>query len=199
MKAGAVLLGEIRASSKNACQEIFTKQKRVQNIGSSKSRGWGRISVRNERIEEVAANSPKLDSVIKDLDAIAGPVTLRIRLRNLEPLNLAATAYAGNLIDTQPFISGSRLRGAIFSWLSQNNHGDLADRLSDSAQFGNAIPCGAETTDSILIPTPLSCEERKYELVASKDKETFEPHWAGQGAIAFHRSNPGPSPKQWQA
>jgi len=53
-----------------------------------------------------------------------GLVRLRLLLRNLEPLNLAMTAEAGNLIRGQSYIPGGRVRAAVLHWLGKGAESD---------------------------------------------------------------------------
>lgn len=107
-------------------------------------------------------------------DADAGPATqarqspepgqrrLRVILRALEPLCLADTAFAGNLIRGECFIRGQALLGALTAWAHQRNDAATVELLlSRRVRVGNAYPLPdsamdrADWRDAEVLPMPL--------------------------------------------
>ena len=127
-RAGLVASGEIRLpgslNNMDSAVELLKRcLKRLTSLGSSKSRGWGQIRLEGEP-EVVDLPAPETSEPLPTSVRQGQPVLLRLLLRNLEPLNLATTALAGNQVETQSYIPGGRLRGAILR---------LADRSRPAA------------------------------------------------------------------
>jgi len=118
-RRGLQATGEIRCWATDAeCQLIRVALSRITHIGSRRSRGQGKIKItemKSHRISSEPLNAKKTCLP----DPGKGENCLRVLLRNLEPLCLTATAIAGNEIPTWNFISGSTLRGGIFTALAQ--------------------------------------------------------------------------------
>jgi len=118
-------------------------------LGSGRTRGAGRVQI--ETSPEHAENDSMPTTTGK------GNI-LRLRLENLEPLCLPASEQAGQLIATENFIRGQRLRAAFADWwtLRQNaptgktppilapgvcvSDGLCVPNNNDFASFGLAIP-----------------------------------------------------------
>ena len=213
-RASLVLSGQIRVEGEESDAERIVKWlKRVAAVGGGKTRGWGRIQVMPKghkpsgAVAEVArlpaedrilANSAtrvpsdlKPQKISGDPDTPDpdlpkdGPVRLRLALKNVEPLNLSAVVHTGNVIDTQTFISGQTLRGALLTWINRRNPG-VADALAvpSAMHVGNAYPVphdvamenGALVTAEI-VPMPLTLQAPK--AVAG---ETTVPWWTEKKA-----------------
>lgn len=140
---------------------------RLGCLGSSKTRGWGQILVtgdmKAEELQLVGLN----DKVPQSVGA-EEPITLRLLLRNLEPLNLAATALAGNLVESQSFLAGTRLRGAILRWLTDHCGEKVTEPFAAPTAFevGNGYIVtppkeGEKLNDLQVIPLPLSVRQPK--------------------------------------
>jgi hypothetical protein len=168
-RSGLRLHGEIRLPSETSSEDVaFLKQclQRLTAVGGRKTRGWGQL--RLLRVEEQRLGAPAECRLTRELVELpeGGPIRLRLLLQNLEPLNLARTAFAGNLIFSQSFVPGSALRGAVLHWLSRQSHNDLATRLAVSLQVSNAYVLPGEKPSEAwdrweVIPLPLSLKEPK--------------------------------------
>lgn len=116
----------------------------------------------------------------------AAPMTdtgqLRLLLRNLDPLCLAATTTPSNLIPTLPYVPGRSLLGAIASWLLQGGQHELAALVtSEQLSFGDALPLPRELETAALegnepldvLPAPLALRRAK-----PADSSGALPWWA---------------------
>ncbi|MCC6135176.1 MAG: hypothetical protein IT491_07345 [Gammaproteobacteria bacterium] len=124
---------------------------RVDRIGGDRNRGSGLVKLDWQL--DSAACGPQ--------GTAATGTTLRLVLRNLEPLCLPATGYPGNLIHSHSFIRGQTLRGALIAWAIHNGRPDslaLFERIS----VGDALPLpeGVDRVDTVL-PIPLSILTKK--------------------------------------
>ncbi|HYT95050.1 MAG TPA: RAMP superfamily CRISPR-associated protein, partial [Gemmataceae bacterium] len=138
-RAGLIFKGELRFPADDQFQAathpdtIFLVRllKRLPSLGGGKTRGWGQIRLCAE---------PHPEHLPLPSAPTASTACVRLLLENLEPLNLAATALAGNLIRAQSYIPGTRLRAALLHWFSGHGALTLADRLAVPAamQVGNA-------------------------------------------------------------
>lgn len=122
--------------------------KRIDRIGGARNRGSGLVRL-DWQVQSPRALTPSL------LQEGHG-ATLRLVLRNLEPLCLPATGYPGNLIKSHSFIRGQALRGALMAWAIHNGHGE-AVRLFEHLSVGDALPlpAGCDSVEQV-IPIPLS-------------------------------------------
>lgn len=165
--AGLIADGEIRfVGDDEDAQCLKLCLRRLVSLGGSKSRGTGRI-----QMQDIAETLLHVGDASKT--PLEGCRRLRLLLRNLEPLCLPATAYAGNILDTESFLPGQSLRGAILTALSRQPEADRAtvEKLADPAavQFTNAyvVPVRGSDADSLdvarlcAMPLPLSAQERK--------------------------------------
>src|SRR5262249_17606984 len=123
------------------------------------------------------------------LPAGEGPVVLRLLLRNLEPLNLAATALAGNLVFAQGYLPGTRLRAALLHWLSareEKTADALADPLGMQVGTGYFIPKALREPLAALegLPLPLTLQEPKGGQGQDGQAATADgpPWWARAGS-----------------
>lgn len=125
---------------------------RVDCLGAHRTRGTGFICGSLKRVETSAASSP----------SEAPGRVLRLVLRNLEPICLPSTGYAGNLIQTVSFIRGQVLRGALLAWVLKNQGPDTYQSLlTGGVSVGDAIPLPSGTSPdaavaATVMPIPLS-------------------------------------------
>lgn len=107
---------------------------------------------------------------------------LRLLLRNLDPLCLAATTTPSNLIPTLPYVPGRALLGAVASWLLQGGQHELAALVtSEQLSFGDALPLPRELEAAALegneeidvLPAPLALRR-----VKPADSSGALPWWA---------------------
>jgi hypothetical protein len=131
---------------------------RVDRIGGDRNRGSGLV---------------KLDWTPQAAAARPQPMTLRLVLRNLEPLCLPATGHPGNLIRTLSFIRGQALRGALIAWAIHNGRPESL-ALFERVSVGDALPLPAgETGATTVLPIPLSILTDK-----PRAENTKRPWWA---------------------
>jgi hypothetical protein len=134
--------------------------KRVDRIGGGRNRGSGLVTA---CLEDDALEPRDLPEQAERW--------LRLAIRNIDPLCLPRTGHPGNLIETQSFIRGQTLRGALISWALAN--GKPFAEL-ESALVGNALPLPAHLTAvDAVIPIPLSLQSEKAVC-----RNTSLPWWA---------------------
>ena len=132
---------------------------RCDRLGGRRRRGAGRVRLESrpeDERQEVEDNErpttpwgPLL--VRREVENIPeGVVGLRLLMRALEPVCLAATGRPDNRVATMPFARGQTLRGAFDAWCSA--HGL---RLPGQVSVGDALPLPA---DLIEAPTAVDGE-----------------------------------------
>ena len=198
-KSGLTFEGEIRfpvasevALDLVALPETVLLKKcltRLRSIGGGKTRGWGQVCVPSASIviRSVRGNNPSLP---RQLVSSAGPLRLRLLLRNLEPLGLTTTTLAGNLLGGLGYLPGTTLRGDLLHWLSARDVG-LATELADPVRFqvgnGYHVPSdiveqGGSLESLELLPVPLSMRVHKAGVArASRQAGPRLPWWAQPG------------------
>lgn len=190
-RAGLTFEGAIRFQGEVSQDDIdFFENclRRFVALGRGKTRGWGRarlVSFTPEILPIPDAQSLPYPSTH---EPTAPLLRLRLLLRNLEPLCLARTAYAGNLIGGQNFIPGATLRGAILRWLSSRGHFELAEQLVGTLYVSNAYALPDEPIPDNwqhleVLPMPLSVKEPKGggDPCASDTPLVSAPWWATPG------------------
>jgi hypothetical protein len=118
-----------------------------------------------------------------------GTSSLRLLLRNRDPLCVAATATPGNLIPTESFIPGRTLLGALAKWLLDEGLRDAASLLvSERISVSDALPLpevkelnSDELSALEVLPAPLALKTPK-----PRGHHGDSPWW--------HRSDP---PASW--
>jgi CRISPR/Cas system CSM-associated protein Csm3 (group 7 of RAMP superfamily) len=154
VRAGVVFRGMIRLDGDDEDVKLLERMlKRVEALGGSRTRGWGRVALESiEKVPVGAGGAPQLRLP-------SGPVVLRLLLRNLEPLNIARTAYAGNIVEGLPLIPGGTLRGALL--------GRLGEEFAASMAVGHAyvlpddLAAGSGWKTAEIVPCPLSLQAAK--------------------------------------
>ncbi len=188
--AGLVLKGEIRLPGDHAedVALLIRLLKRLPPLGNGKTRGWGQVKL----VEELKPTPLPVPSPT----VLAGR-KLRLVLRNLEPLNLASTALAGNLIRSQGHIPGTRLRAALLHWLSAHEQKKVANALAPTMKVGNAyvVPKGSGA-ETLVVPLPLSvCAPKGGQGKPKDDKEKTSlpllPWWVLSGEPPTVLDRPG--------
>jgi hypothetical protein len=183
-RAKTVLCGEMRLPAGCDAEDRKFLQgclHRLQGIGGRKTRGWGQVKVSCDPWRDL----PETGNVQGLLAGLAlepadKPVRLRLRLRNLEPLNLPHTAYAGNLIPGLTYLPGGALRGALLTWLDARDQA-LADGLAGTMGVGNGYVVPGDMKDARwaqveVMPLPLSVQEPKGGQEAAGSDDV--PWWA---------------------
>ena len=165
--AGVVAGGELRFRGDDDDERLLKLcLQRLLALGGGRSRGAGRIRVSEVQVQSLPESATDL--------LVRGPASRRLRLvlKNLEPLCLPATAYPGNILDTETYLPGSTLRCAVLTALRPGGLASDQDleRLAagDGAQFTNGYFVSAELLDRGgelprlgSIPLPLTAKEAK--------------------------------------
>ncbi len=160
--------------------------KRLSSVGGGKTRGAGQIRLRHVTVYP----APGLEPLPPPPE---GPCCLRLLLRNLEPLCIPKTGFPGNVIESESYIPGSALRGAILQAITDRGYSSKeVDRLAaGDIRFGNGYYVPESLLDGdgegrisglenlVALPLPLTAEEakateRKADLAAG-------PWWAEEG------------------
>jgi hypothetical protein len=125
----------------------------VEALGAHRAPGHGKVRLR-------LADAPLPPATVQP----AGP-RLRLLLESLDPVCIAATATAGNLIPSQPFVPGRTLLGAIAAWLIAEGRRDVAGLLvSGQVSVSDALPLPSRPDDLAqvqVLPAPLSLQSAK--------------------------------------
>lgn len=127
---------------------------RSRQLGGGRNRGQGLVRWGlGESEESSKLPLPPPESV---------PARLRLLLRDIDPICLARTGHPGNLIETESFIRGRAVRGALTSSCLALGRPDWAQSFLDPMlSWGDALPLPeCETVERLaeveVFPTPLS-------------------------------------------
>jgi len=161
--AGLAAHGEIRVVGDQQYAEFVQRcLRRLASLGGGKTRGMGTVKIDNLKLRplDLSGNPTAAPP--------AGPCRLRLLLRNLEPLCLAATGFPGNVIETLSFIPGQVLRGAILTGLTELGRTTGDDYANAQVQFLSAyVVCESDdkTAGDLAqwesLPLPLTVQETK--------------------------------------
>lgn len=151
--------------------------RRLLKLGSRRSRGAGLILTKLTFPADEEANTTQ---------PLPSPTDNQLRLRlvlcNLDPLSLPVTGFPGNIIDSECYIRGQRLLGALMGWAISHDQRDL-NQLRDQVKVGNALPVPVNVTNLTaqtdsshwdVSPIPLSIQTPK----PSGQKNPAWPWWA---------------------
>lgn len=178
VKAGSRFYGQWILTDASLANLLRDCLQQVTHLGSSRSRGSGRISVEcfEQVIEDKTKSLPKPDSE---------QTRLRLVLRNLEPLCLPITGYAGNIIPSACYIRGQQLFGALVAYALRGQNKSMAESLlapNNQVQIGNAYPLPEQVSVSedceqwMLLPFPLNIYHEKPKPQTSPE----QPWWTWQ-------------------
>lgn len=174
------------------CEIVKSVLKRVTNIGGRRTRGWGQVRISNISIKSLKPQAQKTDKSNKNNQCQC----YRIFLKTVNPVCCADSGYSGNQINTQKFISGARIRGALLASMSEA-FPDKKDFLSiivneSLVKFSNAYPLpqnfSVEDMKSPLkiFPMPLSaCEKKENEETVVDSKLKDLPWWADLTSLPY--------------
>lgn len=176
-RAGLEFRGTLTVPGSQDAEWMESCLRRVTAFGGRRSRGSGEIALKISRLSVANSAVPN--------PAPAGS-PLRLLLRLDEPLNLARTGIAGNLIPTERHIPGPTLRGALLRWLAGEGEraAGLAARLGDDDGFsvspGLHWPAAWKDAwrDATVVPLPLSLE------ASTTHKKSQLPWWAAGGEVS---------------
>lgn len=139
--------------------------RRISHFGASRNRGAGRVRLKISRLKtQEATAKAKLTTN-----------AFEVQLFNTEALRLPTTQVPGNIIPTETYISGNRLRGALANYAKLSGHPDLFRALiapscqQSAIRIKNAYP-SPEGIRSV--PWPIAIEVSK----PSADDDTL-PWW----------------------
>lgn len=161
--AGLAAHGEIRVLGHQQDAEFVQRcLRRLPSLGGGKTRGPGTVKIDNLQLRQVdLARNPSTAPPDR-------PCRLRVLLRNLEPLCLAATGFPGNVIETLSFIPGQAMRGAIFTGLTQLGRTTADKYATTQVQFSNGYVVdesgdgeAVDLTQWESLPLPLTMQETK--------------------------------------
>ncbi len=161
VNAGTVFEGNAliyEEEGKEIFPEILNK---TMALGSSRTRGGGRVKISYEDKDENTGSAKNNSNTTK---------TLRVVLKNLEPLCLPTSTYNGkNSVESENFISGTRLQAAFAGWWTtrDENKGEPPILSSGVTSVSNAYYF-TKTENNIngfnkvrIIPAPLSIQKTK--------------------------------------
>lgn len=153
---------------------------RCRCLGAGRHRGHGQVRWQ----KETAPPSPAARAT-KVLPPPKTPARLRLLLRNPDPICLARTGHPGNLIETEAFIRGRALRGAVVAaCLTQGMDKEAECLLQTTLSWGDALPLpekAGPTADTLakleVLPIPLSIGTPKPQPPTGSE---HTPWWAIQ-------------------
>jgi hypothetical protein len=145
-------------------------------VGHGRSSGAGRVELTLTELDR-APRAPRSFALEP------GTTRLRLLLRNLDPMCLAATAMPGNLVPTLPYVPGRTLLGALASWLIDRGLREAAAALlSERLAVSDALPLPWTEPSEVgelealeVTPAPLALKHRKPEAMSGA-----VPWWAWQ-------------------
>jgi CRISPR/Cas system CSM-associated protein Csm3 (group 7 of RAMP superfamily) len=160
----------VKAGSRFKGQWILTQPKlayflceclqEVTHLGSSRSRGGGRIFIQAFKPILIENNTESL------LVPNTKQTRLRLVLKNLEPLCLPITGFPGNSVPSECYIRGQQLLGALVAYSLRNENQLVAEKLlAGKISIGNAYPLPEQISENChqwtVLPFPLNIYHEK--------------------------------------
>lgn len=153
VRAGSIFNATADIADEELAIAFLRVLRRCDRFGAGRNRGSGLTQVSCKPIPLEQSN-----------EVVTAPrtLTLRLLLRALDPLCLAATGEPGNIIPSESFIRGQSLLGALAAWGIAHEHTALTDTLlSGSISVGDALPLprgipSTKLTDYDVLPIPLT-------------------------------------------
>jgi CRISPR/Cas system CMR subunit Cmr4 (Cas7 group RAMP superfamily) len=177
VKAGSRFQGQWLLTQPNLADFLRDCLQQVTHLGSSRSRGGGRICVESFESTTFTDNAPA-SPIPKE-----GQTRLRLILRNLEPLCLPITGFPGNTIPSECYIRGQQLLGALVALILRQGNQNMAEELlAGKINIGHAYPLPTQVSENcsqwMLLPFPLNIYHKKQE------PETLpgQPWWTQQSS-----------------
>lgn len=149
---GSSFRGHVELPDDGTSKEILERWLReVDAVGQGRAAGAGRVRFTLGDHVQVPATY-RHDRSLRHV---------RLRLRNLEPLCLAATATPSNLVPSLSYIPGRALLGAVAAWLLQDGQRALAEMVTaERVSFGDAHPLPPQESGKLdnldVLPAPLA-------------------------------------------
>ena len=195
VKAGSHFHGQWLLTQPNLSDFLRDCLQQVTHLGSSRSRGGGRIHVESESVEKTTLTDNAPSSPIpKD-----GQTRLRLILRNLEALCLPITGFPGNTIPSECYIRGQQLLGALVALILREREQKIADDdqkmaeklLAGKINIGHAYPLPTHVSKNcsqwLLLPFPLNIYHKKPEPNTPPD----QPWWTQQSTTISYLGERG--------
>lgn len=146
----------------------------TNRLGGSRNRGAGLIKCAIVKTE----NSPTTR-----VSGDAGNLSLRLILKTAEPVCIPKTGFPGNTLQSECFIRGQTLLGALVGWCDQYRRDFIPTLLSRAMTIGNVypLPSGLSLSDEQW----LNCRVMPIPLHFYREKTTPEyienlPWWLSQ-------------------
>ena len=212
VRSGSTADGHLRFSGTDEHDELIRQLlRRVESVGSGKSRGLGRILV--SAVTDVEPPTPPRPDQNEPSteDETVWPRKLRVVFQNLEPLLLVDGANSTNIMSTQKFINGASCRGALLNASNRISvpapedetaaQSSEADHIVRECRFRNAYPIPSDLADKVIngslsghdvlvMPAPQTLEIQKATTVTANKNL---PWWADADApTPALRERPGP-------
>ena len=162
VRAGLTFGGQIICSSEDV-DFIKMALNGIQRIGTLRNRGFGHV--------RFSINPQKIQKTNQQIEACS---CLGYSLNLILPVQITNSERSqDNTYETQGYISGSAVRGAIMSRLAQRDliwfEENLQMLLSDNVRFLDAFPLPPKTSSDVaVIPSPMGF----YENSAEKELES---------------------------
>lgn len=192
--AGTTFTGEMLLYNADEKQRTLLNQvlRFTDRLGSERTRGSGLI-----RLQSTSEPIARQATAVTSLPQPTSHRCLRLLLCNDEPLCLPRTGFPGNIIDSETFIPGRVLFGALCHWALQNQPERSQLPLLFRRQFaiGNAYPLPrglashpAEMLATITVyPMPLNLYSAKSGPLHTATAPTTHsawPHWCDSKPLA---------------
>lgn len=170
-------LEQVTEASKDAFLAIL---RFTDRLGSYRSRGCGQIKTTYDCQQQARP-------VEHVKNQASTTTTLRLLLKNEEPLSLPTTGFPGNIIGSASYIHGRTLLGGLTAWAIQQGNNSLRTMLhARQINIANAYPLPqgltlAHITDLTTLeclPTPLNIYRIKPGTYPPQSNAENWPHWA---------------------
>ena len=191
--AGTTFTGEMLLYNADEKQRALLDQvlRFTDRLGSERTRGSGLITLQSQ--SKAIARQPAFTPL---QPSQTGSRCLRLLLCNDEPLCLPRTGFPGNIIDSETYIPGRVLFGALCRWALQTQPTNAQAQLLFARQFniGNAYPLprglannpAERLADVWVYPTPLNLYSAKAARSQTTTTESHHhwPHWCDSKPLA---------------
>ena len=176
------VLGESRLTAENARKDVQTALHWVSSAGAERSIGFGRVLSAEcgplQCLEWKAAVRP---APIKALD---------LELRFTRPVCFAKRRVAANLFESEPWLTGGALKGAVATLLAMDKEcwPNLREHLH-AIRFTHAFPSRAQDRPVFPPESLVKANGKTYDAVFEKDARadgdapTFRVDWKDEGDV----------------
>lgn len=152
--SGSVFAATLWLADDSLGEQLKLACRLTDTLGARRQRGDGRIQAKLTHIE------PQIST-----EAITGQFSaVRLLLRARDPICLPITGHPGNVIESECYIRGQVLRGALLAWLLRRKNNEAAQSwLDETIKVSNAypLPCSELVTHRDwpmwqVLPMPLN-------------------------------------------